>query len=72
MSKGIGGLAIKHLEEIAKTNGIKTIVAGICSENIESLRLFEKNHYEKCGHMKNMVYKFDKMLDNIYYQKQFS
>jgi L-amino acid N-acyltransferase YncA len=68
-SKGIGTAAVLHLEEIAKLNCIKTIVAGISSENIESINLFEKNNYVKCGHFKNMVCKFDRILDNIYYQK---
>lgn len=67
--KGIGHEAIQFLEDVARKNGVKTIIAGICSENKASIKLFKMNNYTKCGHFKNMVYKFNKMLDNIYYQK---
>jgi L-amino acid N-acyltransferase YncA len=67
--KGIGSIAIKFLENLAKEKGIRTIVAGISSENEASIKLFERNHYIKCGHFKNMVIKFNRVLDNIYYQK---
>jgi L-amino acid N-acyltransferase YncA len=69
MGKGIGSQAVLFLEDAGRKQGIKTIVAGICSENTESIGLFEKHDYVKCGHFKKMVYKFDRFMDNIYYQK---
>ncbi len=66
---GIGTSAVSYLEKIAKQKGIKTIIAGICSENEASIKLFEKSSYIKCGYFKNMVHKFERILDNVYYQK---
>jgi L-amino acid N-acyltransferase YncA len=67
--KGIGTLALRHLEAVAKEHNVKTIIAGICAENKGSIRLFIKNKYKKCGFFKNMGFKFGRMLDNIYFQK---
>ena len=67
--KGIGKIAVNYLDEIAKQKKIKTIVAGICSENTASIRLFEKCEYERCGYFKNMGFKYGRLLDNVYYQK---
>ncbi len=67
--KGIGTAAVEYMEKAAGEKGIKTIIAGICAENTGSIKLFEKCGYEKCGYFKNMGYKFDRVLDNVYYQK---
>jgi L-amino acid N-acyltransferase YncA len=67
--KGIGRMAVDFLESVAKQKGIRTIVAGISSENIGSIKLFEKCNYTKCGHFKNMTIKFNRFQDNLYYQK---
>jgi L-amino acid N-acyltransferase YncA len=67
--RGIGSLAIKYLEDVARQNKIKTLVGGVCIENEGSIRLFQKNMYKKCGHFRNMGFKFGRMLDNVYFQK---
>ncbi|MBN1215011.1 MAG: N-acetyltransferase [Candidatus Lokiarchaeota archaeon] len=69
--KGIGKKAIEYLEIIAKIKNIHVIIAGICTENISSIRLFERCGYIKCGFFKEVGYKFDRILDNVYYQKIF-
>jgi L-amino acid N-acyltransferase YncA len=66
---GIGTRAIVHLDSVAKDKGIRTIVAGICAENIASIKLFEKNNYVRCGYFQKMGFKFGRDLDNVYYQK---
>jgi L-amino acid N-acyltransferase YncA len=66
---GIGTRAIVHLDTVAKDKGIRTIVAGICAENIGSIKLFEKNNYVRCGYFQKMGFKFGRDLDNVYYQK---
>ncbi len=69
--KGIGKKPIEYLENIAKIKNIHVIIAGICTENISSIRLFEKSRYVKCGFFREFGYKFDRILDNVYYQKIF-
>jgi len=66
---GIGSLAIKRLEEFAVENDINTLIAGLCSENTPSRKLFEKNGYIQCAHFQQVGSKFGRMLDTIYFQK---
>lgn len=66
---GIGSAAIRHLENLAAKNGIHSLIAVICGENTASIRLFEKNGYEKCGHLREVGMKFGRMLDVVYYEK---
>lgn len=67
--KGIGTKAIQFIEERAKTKPIHVLVALICHENIGSIKLFEKQGYEKCAHYKQVGYKFNRWLDLVCYQK---
>ena len=67
--RGIGKEALKHLEKVAKNNGISVLIGIISGDNENSLKLFEKNGYEKCGHFKQIGEKFNKILDVVSYQK---
>ncbi|MGE5582408.1 MAG: N-acetyltransferase family protein [Bacillota bacterium] len=67
--KGIGGLAVDYLEEVARKNQFHTLIACICAENEGSIRLFASKGYEKCGHFKEVGRKFGRLLDVVYYQK---
>lgn len=66
--KGIGGAALFHLVEYARANDIKVLIAGLCSENQPSQRLFEKNGFEPCAHFKGVGRKFGRVLDTVYLQ----
>lgn len=66
---GIGGIAIKHLEAHAQTAGIRNLIAGLCSENLPSKRLFEKAGFVQCAQFKGVGEKFGRTLDTIYLQK---
>lgn len=68
-SKGIGSLAIAFLERLAKEKEFHTILSLITGENIQSIKLFEKMGYKKCGHLKEVGKKFERLLDLVYYQK---
>jgi len=68
--KGIGKIALKHLEDRAKQNGLKTLLAGITEGNDGSIALFSGNGYDKCAHYKNVGEKFGQVLDVVYYQKE--
>jgi phosphinothricin acetyltransferase len=68
-AKGIGSQALAYIENFAKTNDIRTVVAAVCAENNPSIKLFEKNGYIRCAHFRNMGLKFGRILDTIYLQK---
>ena len=69
--RGIGGQALKFIEERAKQSEkeINTLLALVCGENIGSRTLFERNGYAVCGEFKRVGYKFERWLDLITYQK---
>lgn len=69
IGKGVGSMAIRHLEKFAKENGFHSLIAVVCGENENSMRMFERNGYLKCGQLKEVGIKFGRMLDIIYYQK---
>jgi L-amino acid N-acyltransferase YncA len=66
---GIGKTVLDHLEEVAERSGISVLIAIISGDNENSIKLFEKCGYEKCGHFKQIGEKFNKILDVVYYQK---
>ena len=67
--KGIGSQALGFLQHYAGINGIKVLMGIISGDNKSSIRLFEKNGYEKCGHFRQVGEKFGKILDVVAYQK---
>ncbi len=67
--KKFGQEIIKHLENTAKSNNIKVIIASISSDNLPSIKLVEKMGYVQCAHYKEVGEKFGKLLDVIDYQK---
>ncbi len=69
IGRGIGTIAIKYLEAFARENDIHNLIAGLCSENIPSKRLFEKNGYDQCANFQKVGHKFGRVLDVIYLQK---
>ena len=69
IGKGIGANAIQYLETYATQNSIHTLIAGLCSENIPSKKLFEKNGYKLCATFVEVGHKFGRILDVIYLQK---
>jgi phosphinothricin acetyltransferase len=70
--KGIGTKALRFIEQVAAKTDIHALVALITGENTASLNLFERNGYEKCAHIKEVGYKFERWLDLVVYQKLLS
>jgi L-amino acid N-acyltransferase YncA len=68
--KGIGKVAIHHLEQRAKQNGLKNLIAVITGDNTGSIALFERSGFVKCAHYKNIGEKFNKVLDVVALQKE--
>lgn len=69
VGKGLGSQAINYIEEYAKTQKLHVLVATICGQNDESIKLFKKNGYTQCAHYKEVGQKFGKLLDIVAYQK---
>jgi phosphinothricin acetyltransferase len=67
--KGIGGIVLKKMEEVAMQLNIKVLLGIITGENQSSISLFEKCGYEKCAHFKQVGEKFGRILDVVAYQK---
>lgn len=67
--KGIGSQALRLLEKHAAGQGIRTLLAVICSENEASAALFAEHGYEQCAHFKEVGMKFGRILDVIVFQK---
>jgi len=69
IGEGFGSMALLHIENYAKQQGLHVLIATICKENRDSIRLFEKNGYSQCAHYKEVGRKFGKLLDILAYQK---
>lgn len=69
VGKGIGSLAVRFVEQLAKEKGFHALLAIICGENDKSIALFEKNGYFKCAHYKEVGMKFGRRLDVVSYEK---
>lgn len=68
--KGVGLQVLVYLEGIAKQKRLKNLIGVITDENRASVKLFEKNGYQKVGHLKNIGEKFGRLLDVVTYQKE--
>jgi L-amino acid N-acyltransferase YncA len=67
--QGIGRLALQRLEEAARATHVRVLIGIITGDNIQSIRLFAREGYEKCAHFKEVGEKFGKVLDVVAYQK---
>jgi phosphinothricin acetyltransferase len=67
--KGLGPMALDVIEEHAREVGLHVLIAGVCTENEASLRLFIRAGYEPCAHFRQVGNKFGRRLDVRYFQK---
>lgn len=64
--RGIGSLLLQELIARARSLGYHAIIAGIDAEQTASVALHAKFHFEKVGHLKQVGFKFGRLLDVIY------
>lgn len=69
IGKGIGKQALTFIEGFAKDNAFRALLAVVCAENEESIRLFKKFDYFQCGHFREVGKKFNRILDIYVYEK---
>lgn len=67
--RGIGRKALDYLESVAREKRIHVLLAIISGDNTASIKLFESAGYEKCGHLKQIGEKFNRVLDVVFYQR---
>lgn len=67
--RGIGRLLLAHLEEGARSKGIRTILASISSLNAGSIRFHEKNGFVEAGRFVRIVSKQGREFDTVWMQK---
>ena len=68
--RGIGSQLYKKLFEVAKEQGLRSLVACIVLPHDQSVHFHEKLGFVKTAHFKEVGYKFDKWLDVGYWQLQ--
>lgn len=69
IGRGLGNLAVQHIENFARNSDIHVLIASICGNNLNSIKLFSQNGYFKCAHYKEVGRKFGQVLDVVAYQK---
>lgn len=67
---GFGRLLVEHLLNLASDGQFHSLVALICSENVQSLNLIRSFGFEEVGVLKEVGRKFDRWLDVTLMQKQ--
>lgn len=67
--QGIGKRLLPPLLDLAKSRGLRTIIAGITADNTASLRLHEKLGYKQAGMIREAGWKFDRWLDLVFLQR---
>lgn len=69
--EGIGGEALRLLEEHIRAGGFTNAVALIDSANEASIRLFRRHGYERCASIRSVAEKNGELLTLEIYQKLF-
>jgi L-amino acid N-acyltransferase YncA len=57
------------MEGFAKGQGIRVLITHSTGDNAASIRMVEKNGYDKCAHYRQVGEKFGQRLDVVAYQK---
>ena len=68
MGKGVGKLLMIKLIELAKAQGLHTMIGVIDSENKSSITFHEQFGFKTVGIIKESGYKFDRWLDSVFMQ----
>ena len=66
--KGIGKILLSELIELAKKQGLHTMIGVIDSENQSSIDFHEKFGFKTVGIIKDVAFKFDRWLHSVFVQ----
>lgn len=67
--KGIGKRLMLALLDAGRAAGFHSIIAGVCTEHAESIRLHTSLGFEERGRLVEAGFKFGRWLDSVYLQK---
>lgn len=67
--KGIGGLLLEELIQLAKDGGYHTMIGGIDAGNTGSIAFHKKYGFTEAGLLKETGFKFGRWLDLLFMQK---
>ncbi len=67
--KGVGGQLLQSLIELAKKQGLHTMIGVIDAENTESILFHEKYGFKTVGVIKESGFKFGRWLDSVFMQR---
>jgi L-amino acid N-acyltransferase YncA len=67
--RGGGTLLLRELLRHAADAGLRTLVAGIASENTVSIALHERLGFSRCGTIRDAGFKFGRWLDLTFMQR---
>ena len=68
IGKGIGKVLLSQLIQLAKAQGLHTMIGVIDSENKGSITFHEQFGFKTVGIIKESGYKFDRWLDSVFVQ----
>ena len=68
IGKGIGKALLSELIQLAKAQGLHTMIGVIDSENQNSIAFHEQFGFKIAGVIKESGYKFDRWLDSVFMQ----
>ncbi len=63
IGKGIGKMLLAELIELAKQQGIHTMIGGIDASNADSIAFHKKFGFSECGIIREAGFKFGRWLD---------
>jgi L-amino acid N-acyltransferase len=66
--KGVGGKLLQSLIELAKKQGLHTMIGVIDAENTQSILFHEKYGFKNVGIIKESGFKFNRWLDSVFMQ----
>lgn len=66
--RGVGGKLLQSLIELAKKQGLHTMIGVIDAENTESILFHEKYGFKNVGIIKESGFKFNRWLDSVFMQ----
>jgi L-amino acid N-acyltransferase len=69
--RGLGKLVLRSIIDSAEKKDYHTLIAGICSENIQSIEMHKKIGFVFAGEVRQAGYKFGRWLDLDFYQLLF-
>jgi L-amino acid N-acyltransferase len=68
--RGVGTLLVQALLARAAALGKHVMIAGVDAANAAAIRFHERLGFEKCGHLREVGYKFERWLDLVFLQRR--